>query len=116
MTDFNTQGLNAYQANEDQQTARQGFDEYSTEQAQNYFAGKFEELDGDNLNAPILKIGRRAQFSFLELVTDYLGEGKALDKKFAAMLKTEQGKEFLDELAALLGDTFPEAADVFGEG
>lgn len=115
MTDYNTKGLNTYQASEDKQAARQGFDEYSSEQAQNYFAGKFEELDGDNLNAPILKIGRRAQFSFLELATDYLGEGKALDAKFAAMLKTEQGKEFLDELATLLGDAFPEAADIFGE-
>lgn len=112
MNDFNAHALREYQALVDQQDRASAHKEACQKRAAKYFAEKLASINGENMAVWMFSLGGGSRYSFAELLFDYLGTNCALDAKFAAMLKTKEGQEFLDEFAGLLGDKHDEVGEI----
>lgn len=92
----------------DAQERAEGMREEVAERAYKYYLRKLKSTDADNIEESRISLGGKHRYSFGELMFDYVGQHAEVNEKFCAMLKTEAGQEFLEEIARQLADKFPE--------
>lgn len=113
MSDYNTQALNYYQAEEDMKDAKDKYEEECIHRAYLYYKGQIAKVDGANLETHFFSTGGRSTYCFNELMFDELGaKNNDLDRLFAAMLETEAGAKFKEELARVLSVKYSEVGEI----
>lgn len=113
MTDYNTHALNQYQRKVDAQDAKDTYEQECVQRAVEYFTGQIAKVDGANLETHFFSTGGKNSYCFNELMFDELGaKNRELDRLFAAMLGTEEGAKFKEEMARVLGAKYLEIGEI----